>query len=80
MQDEVISSFEFYAGLAEEQDKKGDEDLNVPDENMKITVRREPLGVCGLITPWNVGCLIFQIFTLHPCTLCKLLVEVWTLS
>lgn len=54
-QDEVISAFEYYAGLAEELDRTGDEDLHVPDENMQITVRREPLGVCALITPWNVS-------------------------
>ena len=55
LQDEVISAFEYYAGLAEDLDRTGDEDLHVPDENMQITVRREPLGVCALITPWNVS-------------------------
>lgn len=55
MQDEVVSSFEFYAGQAEKLDKEGDQDLNVPDETLKIVVRREPLGVCALITPWNVS-------------------------
>lgn len=51
--DEVIGSFEFYAGLAEKLEREGDLDLKVPDETLKIVVRKEPLGVCALITPWN---------------------------
>lgn len=54
-QDEVIGSFEFYAGLAEKLEKDGDHDLKVPDETMNIVVKKEPLGVCALITPWNVS-------------------------
>ena len=53
-QDEVISSFEFYAGLADKLERDGDHDLKVPDETLHIMVKREPLGVCALITPWNV--------------------------
>jgi len=53
LQDEVIGSFEFYAGLAEKLEREGDLDLKVPDETLKIVVRKEPLGVCALITPWN---------------------------
>lgn len=51
--DEVINSFEFYAGLAEKLEKEGDRDLKVPDDTLMIMVRKEPLGVCALITPWN---------------------------
>lgn len=55
LQDEVISSFEFYAGLADRLEKEGDQDLRVPDETLKIVMKKEPLGVCALITPWNVS-------------------------
>lgn len=55
VQDEVVSTLEFYAGLAQMLEDQGDEDLKVPDPNLKIVIRREPLGVCALITPWNVS-------------------------
>ena len=54
LEDEVIGSFEFYAGLADKLEKDGDHDLKVPDETLHIVVKKEPLGVCALITPWNV--------------------------
>ena len=58
MQDEVVSTFEYYAGLAQKLEEQGDEDLNVPEPNMKIVIKREPLGVCALVTPWNVSSLL----------------------
>jgi hypothetical protein len=71
MQDEVVGSFEFYAGLAEKLERDGDEDLKVPDETLKILVRKEPLGVCALITPWNYPLLMavvscFLLLPAHP--------------
>ena len=50
-----MNTFQFYAGLAEKLEKEGEVDLNVPDPTLKIVVKKEPLGVCALITPWNVS-------------------------
>lgn len=55
-----MSSFEFYAGLAEKLEREGNQVLDVPDDTLKIVVRREPLGVCALITPWNVSLLLAE--------------------
>ena len=51
--DDVIATFEYYAGLAEALDASQDSPLELPSEAFAARVRREPCGVVGLIVPWN---------------------------
>ncbi|GMH21454.1 hypothetical protein Nepgr_023296 [Nepenthes gracilis] len=51
--DDVASCFEYYAGLAEGLDAKQKSPIALPMETFKCHVLREPIGVVGLITPWN---------------------------
>jgi betaine-aldehyde dehydrogenase len=52
MQD-VISSFSYYAKLAEELDRKQNSNVTVPDPSYRAKLTLEPVGVAGLIVPWN---------------------------
>ncbi|SDO18674.1 betaine-aldehyde dehydrogenase [Alkalicoccus daliensis] len=49
MQD-IAGVFRYYAGLA---DKHGGKIIDSPIPNSTSKVVREPVGVCGQITPWN---------------------------
>ena len=49
----VAGCFEYYADLAEKLDTRQGQALQLPMEEFKGAIRREPLGVVGLITPWN---------------------------
>ena len=49
----MASCFEFYAELAEKLDERQGEALQLPMEEFKGAIRREPMGVVALITPWN---------------------------
>ena len=49
---DAIGCFEFYAGLAEQLEPDGTP-LALPDERFSCYTRREPVGVAGLVTPWN---------------------------
>jgi betaine-aldehyde dehydrogenase len=51
--DDVIATFEYYAGLAEGLDAKQDSAVELPTDDFSARVRREPCGVVGLIVPWN---------------------------
>ena len=51
--DDVIATFEYYAGLAEGLDAKQDSAVELPSEDFRARLRREPCGVVGLIVPWN---------------------------
>jgi len=51
--DDVIATFEYYAGLAESLDGQQDKAVELPSETFAARVRREPCGVVGLIVPWN---------------------------
>ena len=48
--DDIAGVFRYYAELA---DKDGGEIIDSPIPNTVSKVVREPVGVCGLITPWN---------------------------
>ncbi|WP_345808064.1 betaine-aldehyde dehydrogenase [Bacillus pumilus] len=48
--DDIANVFQYYAGLA---DKDGREIIASPIPNSKSELVREPVGVCGQITPWN---------------------------
>ncbi|MFW0757418.1 aldehyde dehydrogenase family protein [Pseudomonas sp. H11T01] len=51
--DDVIATFEYYAGLAQDLDAQQDRAVDLPSEDFAARVRREPCGVVGLIVPWN---------------------------
>ncbi|MGE4253555.1 MAG: aldehyde dehydrogenase family protein, partial [Parvibaculaceae bacterium] len=52
MQD-VAASFDYYGRLAVALDREQDSSVEVPDAAFRATLRREPIGVAGLIVPWN---------------------------
>ncbi|MDP2119135.1 MAG: aldehyde dehydrogenase family protein [Hoeflea sp.] len=45
--------FDYYAGLAEAAEARGDTPVDVGDARFESRIRREPVGVVGAITPWN---------------------------
>ena len=51
--DDVIATFEYYAGLADGLDAGQDRNVELPSDDFRARVRREPCGVVGLIVPWN---------------------------
>ncbi|PTM58455.1 betaine-aldehyde dehydrogenase [Desmospora activa] len=48
--EDIANVFRYYAGLA---DKDGGEEIDPPVNGAVSRVVREPVGVCGMITPWN---------------------------
>jgi hypothetical protein len=52
-QDDVAGCFDYYAGCAEGLDGQQYSAVDVGMDEFKVAVRREPLGVVALITPWN---------------------------
>ena len=53
MQDDVAGCFDFHADMAEKLDKRQYSPVDVGMPEFKCSVRREPIGVVALITPWN---------------------------
>jgi betaine-aldehyde dehydrogenase len=51
--DDVSACFEYYADLAEKLDERQYAPLELPMEQFKCNLLREPIGVVALITPWN---------------------------
>ncbi|AES91125.1 putative oxidoreductase [Medicago truncatula] len=51
--DDVAGCFEFYADLAEKLDAKQKAPVSLPMDTFRSHVLKEPIGVVGLITPWN---------------------------
>nr|KAJ0209955.1 hypothetical protein LSAT_V11C400186700 [Lactuca sativa] len=51
--DDVAGCFEYNADLAEALDAKQNAPIDLPMDTFKCHVIREPIGVVGLITPWN---------------------------
>ncbi|XP_031404546.1 betaine aldehyde dehydrogenase 2, mitochondrial-like isoform X2 [Punica granatum] len=51
--DDVAGCFEYYADLAEGLDAKQKAPISLPMESFKSYVLKEPIGVVGLISPWN---------------------------
>jgi betaine-aldehyde dehydrogenase len=58
-----VTCFRYYAGLI---NKPSGQTYQVPDPNMQSMVVREPIGVCGQITPWNYP-LMMAAWKLAPC-------------
>ncbi|BCS89905.1 betaine-aldehyde dehydrogenase [Pseudodesulfovibrio sediminis] len=48
--DDIAGIFRYFAGLA---DKDGGEVIASPNPDSSSTLVREPVGVCGQISPWN---------------------------
>ncbi|XP_052176261.1 aminoaldehyde dehydrogenase 2, peroxisomal [Diospyros lotus] len=51
--DDVAGCFEYYADLAEALDAKQKAPVSLPMQTFKCHILKEPIGVVGLITPWN---------------------------
>ncbi|XP_021733696.1 betaine aldehyde dehydrogenase, chloroplastic [Chenopodium quinoa] len=51
--DDVAGCFEYYADQAEALDAKQKAPIALPMETFKSHVLRQPIGVVGLISPWN---------------------------
>ncbi|KAL3512950.1 hypothetical protein ACH5RR_025667 [Cinchona calisaya] len=51
--DDVAGCFEYHAHLAEALDSRQKAPLSLPAETFKGYLLMEPIGVVGLITPWN---------------------------
>ena len=51
--DTIAQIFAMYADMAEELDARGEEAVNLPGGAMRTTVAYRPVGVIGMITPWN---------------------------
>lgn len=51
--DDVIATFEYYAGLADAMDAQQNRPVDLPSEEFSAHLRREACGVVGLIVPWN---------------------------
>jgi betaine-aldehyde dehydrogenase len=58
-----VACFRYYAGLI---NKPSGQVYQTPDPNMHSMVVREPIGVCGQITPWNYP-LMMAAWKLAPC-------------
>jgi betaine-aldehyde dehydrogenase len=58
--DDVAGCFDYYAGLAEKLDERQYSPIDVGMDEFRVAVRREPLGVVALITPWNYGRLLLR--------------------
>ncbi|OVA14342.1 Aldehyde dehydrogenase domain [Macleaya cordata] len=63
--DDVAACFEYYAELAEGLDAKQKVPVRLPMETFKSHVVKEPIGVVGLITPWNYP-LLMAIWKVAP--------------
>ncbi|XP_031105614.1 betaine aldehyde dehydrogenase, chloroplastic-like [Ipomoea triloba] len=63
--DDVSSTIEYYAGLAEALDSRQKTPVPLHLESIKSCVLREPIGVVGLITPWNYP-LLMAIWKVAP--------------
>ncbi len=50
---DAAGCFDFYAGLAEELDGRQGQTVTLPDERFNSKVYHDPIGVSGLIVPWN---------------------------
>ena len=49
----MAGCFSYYADLAEGLDERQGEALHLPLDSFTCQIRREAIGVVGLITPWN---------------------------
>ncbi|WP_061539239.1 aldehyde dehydrogenase family protein [Collimonas fungivorans] len=50
---DVVATFNYYAGLAEQLDDHQDQPVALPGAGFSATLRHEPCGIAALIVPWN---------------------------
>ncbi len=62
-----VSCFRYYAGLSTQPHGMTYE---VPDRNVQSSVIREPIGVCGIIVPWNFP-LLMAVWQIAPALACS---------
>jgi len=63
---DVINCFRYYADQIVKLDAKQNEPVDVGDSSFKSYVRHEPMGVAGLIVPWNYP-LLMAAWKVAPC-------------
>lgn len=51
--DTAIQIYTMYADMAEEMDRTGEEAVSLPVDFLSSSVAYKPIGVIGMITPWN---------------------------
>lgn len=51
--DDVTSVFAHYAAVADEHEERRERHIDVGRPEVDSRIVKEPVGVCGLITPWN---------------------------
>ena len=51
--DTIAAIFSMYAGMARDLDLRGEERIEGAGEAYRVSVSYQPVGVVGLITPWN---------------------------
>ena len=69
LQDDVAGCFEYYAELAEKQDKQLETPVELPMAEFKSVIRHEPLGPVALISSFNYPALIATVSSdLHACS------------
>lgn len=51
--DDAVATFNYYAGLAEQQDARQDSEVTLAVPGFRSQTRLEAIGVVGLIVPWN---------------------------
>jgi len=59
-------TFKYYANLIVEREKEQDRHIDVGNPSFDCYVRREPVGVCGLVIPWNYP-LLMAAWKVAPC-------------
>ncbi|MGH8333088.1 MAG: aldehyde dehydrogenase family protein, partial [Pseudomonas sp.] len=50
---DAAGCFDYYAGLAEQLDSRGPENIVLSDDRFTSKAVKEPIGVAGAIIPWN---------------------------
>ena len=69
LQDDVAGCFEYYAELAEKQDKQLETPVELPMAEFKSVIRHEPLGPVALISSFNYPALIATVSAeSHACS------------
>lgn len=63
---DVAACFEYYANQAIELDKKQNKTITVSDSSYSCQVRFDPVGVAGMIVPWNYP-LLMAAWKVAPC-------------
>ncbi len=62
----LVFFIQYYATQAIDLDKKQNQPISIPDARFKSSVRYEPVGVAGLIIPWNYP-LLMAAWKIAPC-------------